>query len=62
MDTIEFDIPVGVWSVQSERGVNSLLRNLNWIGLISYAVPNTRLNGCCYFGTGEPNYDIPFML
>lgn len=62
MDTIEFDIPVGVWSVQSERGVNSLLRNLNWIGLISYAVPNTRLNGCCYFGTGEPNYDLPFML
>jgi len=62
MDTIENDIPLGVWSVQNERGVNIVLRNMNWLGLIAYAVPGTRFYGCTYFGTGEPNYDIPFML
>lgn len=62
MDTIENDIPIGVWSVQNERGLNTSLRNLNWIGLIAFAVPGSRFYGCTYFGTGEPNYDLPFML
>jgi len=62
MDTIEPDIPAGVWSVQNERGLNVVLRNLKWLGLIAYAVPGSRAHGCAYFGTGEPNYDLPFML
>ena len=62
MDTIENDIPLGVWSVQNERGLNTVLRNLNWSGLIAYGVPGSRFYGCTYFGTGEPNYDLPFML
>merc|ERR1712137_711182 len=62
MDTIEDDIPVGIWSIQNDRGVNVTLRNLKWIGLIAYAVPNCTRYGCAYFGTGEPNYDLPFML
>merc|ERR1719430_2335878 len=62
MDTIEDDIPIGVWSIQNDRGINVTLRNLKWIGLISYAVPNCTRYGCAYFGTGEPNYDLPFML
>jgi len=62
MDTIEDDIPVGIWSIQNDRGINVTLRNLKWIGLIAYAVPNCTRYGCAYFGTGEPNYDLPFML
>lgn len=62
MDTIEDDIPVGVWSVQNEKGCNVTMRNLKWVGLIGFAVPNSARFGCAYFGTGEPNYDLPFML
>jgi len=62
LDTIEQDIPTGIWSVQNERGTNVTLRNLKWIGLIGFAVPNSSRAGCVYFGTGEPNYDLPFML
>ena len=62
MDTIEEDIPNGIWSVQNERGTNMTQRNLKWIGLIAYAVPNSPNFGCVYFGTGEPNHDLPFML
>ena len=40
MDTIEEDIPVGVWSIQNERGNNVTIRNLKWIGLIAFAVPD----------------------
>ena len=62
MDTIEEDIPNGVWSIQNERGTNMTQRNLKWIGLIAYAVPGSPAFGCVYFGTGEPNHDLPFML
>jgi len=62
MDTIEEDIPSGVWSIQNERGTNMTQRNLKWIGLIAYAVPGSPAFGCVYFGTGEPNHDLPFML
>jgi radial spoke head protein 9 len=60
--TIENDIPNGVWSVQNQNGRSIILKNLHWIGLVAYTVPDTRLHGCAYFGTGEPNYDLPFML
>lgn len=62
MDTIEEDIPAGVWSIQNEKGSNVTLRNLKWIGLIGFAVPHSSRFGCAYFGSGEPNYDLPFML
>jgi len=62
LDTIESDIPAGVWSIQNETGSNVTLRNLKWIGLIGFGVPASPCFGCAYFGTGEPNYDLPFML
>ena len=62
MDTIEGDIPAGVWSTQNERGTNITQRNLKWIGLVAYAVHGSPAFGCVYFGTGEPNHDLPFML
>lgn len=63
MDTLEEDIPKGSWSLQFERG-NGLvtLRSLLWQGYVSFHVPGTRKFGSVYFGTGEKNRDLPFML
>uniref|UniRef100_H2Z829 Radial spoke head protein 9 homolog n=1 Tax=Ciona savignyi TaxID=51511 RepID=H2Z829_CIOSA len=63
MDSIEEDIPKGSWSSQFERGSGLVcLRSLVWLGMTFYHVPNTTRFGCMYVGTGEKNFDIPFML
>lgn len=63
LDTLEADIPLGCWSLQPERGSGLVvLRSLNWIGFSSFHVPDSRKYGYLYFGTGEKNYDLPFML
>ncbi|XP_035306282.1 radial spoke head protein 9 homolog isoform X2 [Cricetulus griseus] len=63
MDSLEYDIPKGSWSIQMERG-NSLvvLRSLLWPGLTFYHTPRTKNYGYIYVGTGEKNMDLPFML
>ncbi|XP_053457532.1 radial spoke head protein 9 homolog [Nycticebus coucang] len=63
MDSLEYDIPKGSWSIQMERG-NALvvLRSLLWPGLTFYHAPRTRNYGYIYVGTGEKNIDLPFML
>ena len=54
---------LGTWSLQYERGSGLVcVRNLQWLGFSFYHVPNTRKFGSMYVGTGERNYDIPFML
>jgi len=53
----------GCWSLQFERGSSLiLLRSLKWPGSSFFHVPETPSYGCLYFGIGEPNKDIPFML
>ncbi|XP_062830072.1 radial spoke head protein 9 homolog isoform X3 [Anolis carolinensis] len=53
----------GSWSIQVERGGRVLiLRSLLWLGLTFYHVPNTKQHGYIYFGNGEKNIDLPFML
>ena len=37
------------------------LRNLLWPGFVAFSGP-TKKWGYCYFGTGEKNADIAFML
>ncbi|XP_008827280.1 radial spoke head protein 9 homolog isoform X1 [Nannospalax galili] len=63
MDSLEYDIPKGSWSIQMERG-NTLvvLRSLLWPGLTFYHAPRTKNYGYIYVGTGEKNLDLPFML
>ncbi|XP_059099927.1 radial spoke head protein 9 homolog [Peromyscus eremicus] len=63
MDSLEYDIPKGSWSIQMERG-NALvvLRSLLWPGLTFYHAPRTKNYGYIYVGTGEKNMDLPFML
>ncbi|XP_062427999.1 radial spoke head protein 9 homolog isoform X1 [Rhea pennata] len=63
LDSLEHDIPRGSWTVQLEKGgVVVVLRSLLWLGLSFYHVPMTKQYGYVYFGTGEKNLDLPFML
>jgi len=63
LDSIDDDIPKGSWSLQCERGSGLvILRSLLWQGLTFYHVPGTTKYGYVYFGTGEINKDLPFML
>jgi radial spoke head protein 9 len=63
MDNIEEDIPKGSWSMQFDRGSGLLiLKSLLWPGFVFYHVPGTRHFGSVYFGLGEKNIDLPFML
>ncbi|NXY14515.1 RSPH9 protein, partial [Atrichornis clamosus] len=63
LDSLEHDIPQGSWSVQLEKGGTVVvLRSLLWLGLTFYHVPMTKQFGYAYFGTGEKNLDLPFML
>ena len=53
----------GSWSLQFERGSGLVtLRSLLWPGCVSYHIPGCRKFGSVYFGTGEKNMDLPFML
>ncbi|NXE88954.1 RSPH9 protein, partial [Menura novaehollandiae] len=63
LDSLEHDIPQGSWSIQLEKGGTVVvLRSLLWLGLTFYHVPMTKQFGYVYFGTGEKNLDLPFML
>ncbi|NXU07967.1 RSPH9 protein, partial [Pardalotus punctatus] len=63
LDSLEHDFPRGSWSIQLEKGGTVVvLRSLMWLGLTFYHVPMTKQFGYVYFGTGEKNLDLPFML
>lgn len=63
LDRIDADVPTGSWSLQYEPGNNAVVgRSLLWPGYVFYHVPNTRIFGAYYFGCGEKNFDLPFML
>ncbi|GAB1602776.1 radial spoke head protein 9 homolog [Argonauta hians] len=63
LDSIDNDIPKGCWSFQFERGCGLvMIRSLLWPGYTFFIKPGTSKFGSIYFGTGEKNYDLPFML
>ncbi|XP_074753073.1 radial spoke head protein 9 homolog isoform X3 [Athene noctua] len=63
LDSLEHDIPQGSWTVQLEKGGTVVvLRSLLWLGLTFYHVPMTKQYGYIYFGSGEKNLDLPFMM
>ncbi|MCL4168886.1 UNVERIFIED_CONTAM: hypothetical protein GTU68_062685, partial [Idotea baltica] len=63
MDSIEEDIPKGSWSLQFDRGSGLVvLKSLLWPGYVFFHVPGNRHFGSLYFGSGEKNLDLPFML
>ena len=63
LDTIENDVPKGKWSLQFERGsALVVLKNLEWPGYVFFHSPTTRKFGSLYWGTGERNMDLAFML
>eukprot|EP00800_Vazella_pourtalesii_P002033 TRINITY_DN11887_c0_g1_i1.p1 TRINITY_DN11887_c0_g1~~TRINITY_DN11887_c0_g1_i1.p1 ORF type:complete len:271 (+),score=57.25 TRINITY_DN11887_c0_g1_i1:98-910(+) len=63
LEHLDSDVPRGCWTLQPERGSGLVvLRSLSWVGFSAFHVPNTRKYGYLYFGTGEKNYDLPFML
>jgi len=63
MEPIDEDIPKGCWSLQFERGSGLVvLRSLYWLGLTFYHIPGSKKFGSIYFGLGQKNLDLPFML
>ncbi|NXF97362.1 RSPH9 protein, partial [Eubucco bourcierii] len=63
LDSLEHDIPQASWTIQLEKGGTVVvLRSLLWLGLTFYHIPMTKQYGYIYFGTGEKNFDLLFML
>lgn len=53
----------GCWSIQFERGsALVLLRSLKWPGTSFFHIPESPSFGSLYYGIGEVNKDLPFML
>mmetsp|Transcript_37215 Transcript_37215/g.100723 ORF Transcript_37215/g.100723 Transcript_37215/m.100723 type:complete len:283 (-) Transcript_37215:51-899(-) len=63
LDTLESDLPKGCWAVrQDPSGALVTLRSLSWPGYVAYHVPLTTKFGGVYFGYGQKNKDLPFLL
>ena len=53
----------GSWSLKFERGSGLVcIMSTLWPGLSFYHVPHSQKFGYVYFGTGEKNKDLPFLL
>ena len=63
MDSIDEDVPNGCWSLQMVRGGDTaVLKSLWWPGYVFFHMPGTKKYGGLYWGTGQQNRDLPFML
>ncbi len=64
LDPISEDIPRGgSWSLKFERGSGLVcIQSTLWPGLAFFHVPHSQKFGYVYFGTGEKNKDLPFLL
>ena len=63
LEPVESDLPRGSWALQVERGSGLVLvASLLWPGYVFFHVPHSRKFGAVYFGIGEKNKDLPFML
>jgi radial spoke head protein 9 len=57
------DAPAGVWSVKYDATANVVsVRNLFYEGSLFWYRPGTLECGQLYYGTGERNFDVCFML
>lgn len=56
-------VPKAALTIHTDESVGAVtVRNLLWPGAIAFCKPGTTTWGYCYFGTGEKNGDIAFML
>jgi len=63
LDPLEGDLPKGSWAVRQDPSIALVtLRSLSWPGYMSYHVPGTTKFGGCYFGYGQKNRDLPFII
>jgi len=63
LDSLESDLPKGCWSVRQDPSAALVtLRSLSWPGYTAYHVPGTTKFGSVYFGYGQRNKDLPFIL
>jgi len=63
LDTIDEDIPKGSWCLHSVKSAPLVtIRSLVWPGSFFYHAPGTPNYGYCYFGFGDKNVDLGFML
>ena len=59
----DFISRISGWTVQYERGSGLVqIRSLKWIGMAFFHIPETNRYGSLYYGIGEENKDLPFML
>jgi len=63
LDPLKEDLPKGSWAVrQDPSGSLVTLRSLTWPGYCSYHIPESNKFGGLYFGYGQKNRDLPFIL
>eukprot|EP01139_Manchomonas_bermudensis_P022357 Amastigsp_a689469_25.p1 type:complete len:322 gc:universal Amastigsp_a689469_25:1009-44(-) len=63
MDPLDEDAPIGAWAVDVDLASSLVtLRSLVWPGAVCHHTADSRRYGAAYFGTGEKNWDLPFML
>lgn len=63
MDTIDQDVPKGVWTLKFEPILGVVVgANLLYPGFIFYHKPESTTYGQYYFGDGQQNFDLCFML
>jgi radial spoke head protein 9 len=63
LDPLKEDLPTGCWAARQDPSVALVtLRSLVWPGYVSYHVPGSTKFGGLYFGYGQKNRDLPFIL
>eukprot|EP00754_Rhynchopus_humris_P010392 Rhum_TRINITY_DN14151_c0_g3::Rhum_TRINITY_DN14151_c0_g3_i1::g.69898::m.69898/K19757/RSPH9; radial spoke head protein 9 len=63
MDPLSSDIPEGSWTLQYDPSLGVVVgKNLMFPGTVFYHQPKSRLFGQYYFGSGELNFDLCYML
>jgi hypothetical protein len=63
LDPLKEDLPKGCWGVRQDPSVSLVtLRSLSWPGYCSYHIPGSNKFGGLYFGYGQKNRDLPFIL
>jgi len=63
LDPLKEDLPQGCWAIRQDPSISLVtLRSLNWPGYVSYHIPGTTKFGGLYFGHGQKNRDLPFIL
>jgi radial spoke head protein 9 len=63
LDPLKEDLPLGCWAVRQDPSISLVtLRSLNWPGYVAYHVPGSTKFGGLYFGYGQKNRDLPFIL